>query len=84
MTTTAEEGLITAPDEMQLMFALSQGRVLVTHDDDFLGLHQSDMEHAGIAYCNQNHRSIGEILRGLILIWEVPDSEDMCNQLEFL
>lgn len=84
VTTTPEEGLIAAPDQVQLTFALSQSRVFVTHDDDFLVLHQSGMKHAGIAYCNQNRRSIGEILRGLILIWEVIDLEDMRNRLEFL
>ena len=29
-------------------------------------------------------RSIGEIVRGLILIWKILDPEDMRNQVEFL
>lgn len=84
VTTTPEEGLIAASDEVQITFALSQSRVFVTHDDDFLGLHRSGMEHTGIAYCDQNRRSIGETLRSLILIWEALEVEDMHNQLEFL
>jgi len=31
-------------------------------------LHQAGADHAGIAYCQQGSRSIGEILRGLILM----------------
>lgn len=38
VTTTAEEGLAAATDEQQLAFAAGQGRVLVTHDADFLRL----------------------------------------------
>ena len=36
VTTTREAGLIAADDEEQLKFAKSEGRVVVTHDDDFL------------------------------------------------
>lgn len=84
VTNTAEEGLIASPDEAQLEFALSQGRVIFTQDADFLRLHQSGVAHAGIAYCHQGSRSIGEILRGLILIWDLLEPEDMRGQLEFL
>ncbi len=32
----------------------------------------------------QKSKSIGEILQGLILIWEVLDSEEIKNHLEYL
>ena len=35
VTTTQEIGLIRASDEKQLEFALTDGRTLVTHDEDF-------------------------------------------------
>jgi predicted nuclease of predicted toxin-antitoxin system len=38
VSTTPEEGLIASSDEAQLAFALSQGRVIFTQDDDFLWL----------------------------------------------
>lgn len=58
VTTTPEEGLIAASDEVQLEFALSQGRVIFTQDADFLRLHETRVTHVGIAYCNQSSRSI--------------------------
>ena len=36
VTTSPEEGLIGASDEEQLAYALSQGRVVLTIDDDFM------------------------------------------------
>lgn len=84
VTTTPETGLIAASDVEQVTFALSQSRVIFTHDDDFVVLHQSGITHSGITYCSQNRRSIGEILTSLILIWEVLEPEDIKNQLEFL
>ncbi|MFE1744830.1 DUF5615 family PIN-like protein [Coleofasciculus sp. H7-2] len=84
VTTTAEAGLISSPDEVQIEFALSQNRVIFTADADFLRLHQAGVEHAGITYCHQGSRSIGDILRGLILIWELLEPEDMRDRVEFL
>ncbi len=40
VTTTAEAGLRGAGDEAHVAFALSEGRVLVTNDADFLRLHR--------------------------------------------
>ncbi|MEB3283219.1 MAG: DUF5615 family PIN-like protein [Lyngbya sp.] len=84
VTTTSEVGLIGASDFEQIQFAFSQDRVIFTLDDDFLVLHQQGIEHAGIIYCNQNRRSIGEMIRGLILIWEVLNPEEMQNHIEFI
>lgn len=84
VTTTPEENLIGASDEEQLAFALSQERVMFTQDDDFLRLHQSNTAHAGITYCHQGSRSIGEIVKTLALIWEWVDPEDMVGQVEFI
>lgn len=84
VTTTSEAGLIGVSDREQIAFALSENRILITHDDDFVILHRSGITHAGITYCDQKRRSIGEILNTLILIWETLEPEDMKNQLEFL
>jgi hypothetical protein len=84
VTTTAEVGLIGASDREQIAFAVSQKRLLITHDDDFVVLHSRGINHAGIAYCDQKSRSIGEILNTLILIWEILEPEEVSNQLEFL
>ena len=84
VTTTPEAGLRGATDEEQLAFLISQQRVIFTQDDDFLAIHKQGREHYGIVYCHQNSRSIGEIIRGLILIWEVLEPLDMKNHIEFI
>ncbi|NJP09663.1 MAG: DUF5615 family PIN-like protein [Leptolyngbyaceae cyanobacterium RU_5_1] len=84
VTTTPEEALLGADDEEQLAFALAQQRVIFTQDDDFLRLHQAGVVHAGIAYCHQGSRSIGEMIKTLTLIWEWIDPEDMRGQVEFI
>ncbi|MGV2387418.1 MAG UNVERIFIED_CONTAM: DUF5615 family PIN-like protein [Microcystis novacekii LVE1205-3] len=65
-------------------YASQEGRVLVTHDDDFLKLSSYYINHAGIAYCHQESRSIGEIIKTLILIYEVYTLEDMKGRVEYL
>jgi predicted nuclease of predicted toxin-antitoxin system len=84
VTTTPEAGLISSSDEEQLRFAHSQGRVIFTQDSDFLKLHNSGFQHCGVAYCVKGSRSIGEILQGLILIWEVLEAEEIVGKVEFL
>ena len=84
VSTTPEMKLVGASDIEQLEFARSQGRVVFTQDRDFLRLHYAGTDHAGIAYCIKDSRSIGEILRGLILIWEVLDPEAISGRVEFL
>jgi len=84
VTTTNETGLTSAPDDRQLAFALSQTRVLVTHDSDFLALHSQGVRHSGIVYCAPGRRSVGEMLRGLILMAEVFEAEELSNHVEYL
>ncbi|MEH1890352.1 MAG: DUF5615 family PIN-like protein [Nostoc sp.] len=50
VTTTSETGLIAASDGEQLYFAVFQYRVIFTHDDDFVILHQ-----AGAYYARRNY-----------------------------
>jgi predicted nuclease of predicted toxin-antitoxin system len=59
-----DAGLLTASDSEHLKRALAEGRVIFTQDDDYLRLHATGVEHAGIAYAPQG-MSIGEIIRGL-------------------
>lgn len=84
VTTTPEQEMIGQSDEQQLEFAIGQNRVIFTQDTDFLRLHYARFSHRGLVYCPQTSKSIGEILQGLILIWEVIDAEEMHNHLEYL
>jgi predicted nuclease of predicted toxin-antitoxin system len=84
VTTTPEMGMKGLPDEAQLAFATAQSRVIFTQDDDFLKLHSQQVKHNGIIYCHPATRTIGEIIRSLVLIWEVLTPEEMENHLEFI
>lgn len=81
--TTQEAGMLGAADEEHLTFAARQQRVFFTHDADFLRLHAQGIHHAGIVY-TQRQQPIGEIIRGLVLIYEMLNAEDMQNQVEYL
>ncbi|MDY6803754.1 MAG: DUF5615 family PIN-like protein [Cyanobacteriota bacterium] len=84
VTTTVEASLRGQSDESQLAFASREGRVLVTHDDDFLKLASVSREHSGIAYCHQESRSLGEIVTTLVLMHEVYAPEEMMGRVEYL
>ena len=81
--TVQEVGLCSATDEEQLAFALSQGRVIFTQDADFARLHAAGGHHAGIVYAHQQ-TPIGAVIRGLMLIIEVLEPDDMIDHLEFV
>ncbi len=84
VTTTVEVGLRTQSDLAQLDFATREHRVLVTHDADFLRLADRVPQHAGIAYCTRPTRSLGEMIRSLILIYEILTPDEMPGRVEFL
>ncbi len=71
-------------DSDQLAFASSTSRVLVTFDTDFLELHQSGVEHFGIAWCPEQKYTIGELVRALLLVHGVLTCDDMKNHVEYL
>jgi hypothetical protein len=84
VTTTTDAGLLGAPDSAHLAFALAQGRVIFTEDGDFLALAAAGAEHAGLAFCRQNTRGIGQIVRALQLLREVYEADEMKGRIEFL
>src|SRR3954470_8747446 len=83
--TVGWEGELSGSDDSrQLAFAASTGRVLVTHDADYLGLDRDGVAHAGIAYCQPGALSIGEMVRALILIHDLLTEDEMVNRVEYL
>jgi len=83
-TMAVDAGLMGADDHDHLRFALSQDRVLVTHDDDFTRIHAQGIEHAGICYCHKDKHTIGDLLRILLLIHECFAEDEMRGHLEYL
>lgn len=82
--TVTDSKLRTASDEAQFTYAQSTGRVIFTHDEDILVLASKADQHAGVAYCELHARSIGQIIQGLELIWQVLDASEMINNIEFI
>lgn len=83
VTTTADAGLIGASDLDQIAFALRESRGIFTQDHDFLAHHQAGVKHAGIIYAPKGTRSIGEIVRFLVLVNTCLDQRDMVGRLEY-
>lgn len=79
-----DANLRTASDATQFAYAQSTGRVIFTHDEDFLALASQSKQHTGIVFCKLQARSIGQIIQSLDLIWEVLDASEMNNNIEYL
>ena len=84
VTTTPEAGLLSADDLAQLAYIVREGRVMVTQDPDFLRLHAAGHPHPGMAFYSSGTRSIGQVIRGLRLIWELLEPDEMVNRIEYL
>ncbi len=78
-----EARMLGASDEEHLTFALAEGRVLFTQDSDLLRLAAMGRAHAGIVYASQ-HISIGKIVQGLMLIYQVLEAEEIVGKVEYL
>ena len=84
VTTTNDAGLAGASDHSQLSFATTSGRVIITHDDDFLRLHAAGAAVMPESFSALEYRIIGELVRGLALIHDVLRPDEMCSRIEYL
>ncbi len=84
VTTPSDAGLVGATDERHLAFARQQGRIVVTHDADFLRLHAQGTEHAGIAFCHARERSLRELVSALSLLAVSTTAEATANRVTYL
>jgi Domain of unknown function (DUF5615) len=87
--TTLSVNRLSFPDEEQLIWASSQGRVLYSSNiRDFYSLHTAFLTqnnfHAGMILVQQQHYSIGELTRGIFKLIAAKSTEEMENQVEFL
>ena len=84
VTTSKSAELIGASDLEQLEYARKQRRVLVTHDDDFLRIHATGTEHAGIVYVHQKRLTIGQTVLALFALQRYESAESMAGRVKFL
>lgn len=77
-------GRLGDEDPDHLRNATLEGRVLCTHDSDFLRLAAEGVDHAGIAFSPQNRVSIGGWVRALRALHAWYDAERARNQVFFL
>ena len=84
VTSPSDAQLLSARDDEHLEFALRECRVLITHDSDFLQLHQMQVPHAGIAYCPPGARSVGYVVRLLCLMRDCLSADEMRGRVEYL
>jgi hypothetical protein len=82
--TAQDAGQCGLSDLDQLTFATSAERVMVTFDTDYLALHQAGVQHAEIAWCQEQKHAIGQLIQALLLVHGVLDRDAMRNHLEYL
>jgi hypothetical protein len=87
--TTTEAGNVAQDDNQQLIWAAEQSYTLYSFNvRDFNRIHTvymtQGMEHSGIILAERQSYSIGDQLRGLLLLVADKSAEDIKNQLVFL
>lgn len=84
VTTAGDAGLRSAADTAHVAFAHADGRVLITHDDDFLRLHAAGEVHSGIAFCRHEKHNIGSLIRMVLLLNCCYEPHEMAGRVEYL
>ncbi|MGI8855387.1 MAG: DUF5615 family PIN-like protein [Thermomicrobiales bacterium] len=84
VTTTTDARLRTQRDEAQFAFAQQEGRVLVTHDTDFLKIAHRTAHHAGVAYCAPGARTVGQIAELLTIMHAILSPAEMADSVQYL
>jgi hypothetical protein len=88
--TVAESGRDSFPDDEQLRFATLEGRVVVTHDSDYLTLAADFLargeQFAGVAYSHpmKYQGDVGGLIYALELIYTAMTPDEMLNHVEYL
>jgi len=75
--TAREEGTLGDPDREQLSYAAGNDWILLTFDDDFLSLVESEeLDHAGLVYVHQTGRNIGDVVKAVDAHLETRADDD--------
>jgi predicted nuclease of predicted toxin-antitoxin system len=82
--TVGEIGRRRSPDPEHLPWAREHGRVIVTHDEDFLVLAKRMPPFAGIAYCHSTKYAVGQLVLRIEALAEEMANEDWANRVVYL
>jgi predicted nuclease of predicted toxin-antitoxin system len=86
--TAYQDGFAGKSDERLLERSTQLGRVLFTHDEDFLAIAHhwllDGREFAGIVYVHQDELPNRKMIDDLELIAKAADPKDTWNRVEFL
>ncbi|MCP4423415.1 MAG: hypothetical protein GY803_02880 [Chloroflexi bacterium] len=82
--TVRDLDLLGEDDFNHLQSATRLGRVLCTHDSDFLQFASSGIQHSGLVFGQQDVHYIGEWVNWITLMHAVYTPEEMINRIEFL
>src|SRR5437588_11269986 len=77
VTTTPKSKILGFSDFDQFDYCKKEGRVIITHDSDFLRLEKKDVDHYGIIYGAMNKFSIGEIILRVTEIYNEYSHDEM-------
>ena len=76
-------GQLGADDFSHLEHAFASGRVLCTRDRDFVRLHVTGKDHAGIIK-GMKHHTVGDWVNYLLFVHSICAPEDLRNNIEHL
>ena len=77
VVTARDLGTLADSDLNHLARATQMSCVLCTHDDDYLQLAASGVPHTGMVIGRQAKHTVGDWVRGLMLIHAVYDADEM-------
>jgi hypothetical protein len=86
VVTLAQEGRLGRRDPAQLTWAADQGRVFVTHDEDYVALARSLAAHSGVGYCHQDkyRGRPGDLIRRIVQLHAELSAEAWVGRVVFL
>jgi hypothetical protein len=86
VTTAVEEGTLGYDDREHLSYAADRDWTLLTFDDDYLALVESEstgFDHAGVIYVSQYRKDVGELVRRIDGALQRHDDEDLSGRVVY-
>ena len=86
VTTARDEGTLGYSDEDHLEYAARREWVLMTFDDDFLSLVQTEYEegdHPGIIFVSQHGKNVGQLVKRIDLTLQHHEKRTLEGEIIF-